>query len=62
MDNKEALARIEIIKELAGDPAVKQLCRVLLKWISKHQKSELGFGGQSAAQENSDPPAPVDPG
>lgn len=40
---KHTIAKLEIIKELARDKSVQQLCDVLIKHIQSESKGSIGF-------------------
>lgn len=41
--NKEIVAKLQIVKELATENSVKQLASVMIEYIDANTKGELGF-------------------
>lgn len=45
---EKTIAKLEVIASMSSDAATKQLCDVMIDYITKQHKTQLGFSTDSA--------------
>jgi len=47
-DAKEAKAKLQVIKEMATETSVKQICDILINYLKDDEKKPIGFNAEES--------------